>query len=818
MFASYMTITLRNLLKYKFYAFISIMGLALGMACFTVLFLLIQHENNYDTFHRNSDKIVRVTEIIEQHGIGEHSASVPFPTGQALLQKYPEYIEKTVRLFDFQAPFLLISNPKTNKKYNEKNFYFADSTFLEIFDFPLQRGNPKTALSRPNSVILTPRMVRKYFKTKQVIGQKILWQNKIELEVTGVFEEIPVGSHLNFDFICSFSTLEDYMHPNAFNNRVWNPCWTYLLLKTAERSTIEELEEIVPEFVQEFFPKEIRNMVRLELQELEQIHLHSDLEYELDANGDANYVLTFEVMSVFVLIIAMINFMNLATARSSLRAQEMIARKVVGASKHDLRIQFLIESIFISLIAVLPAFIMVELALPFLSDLAGNPVQNGIIDQTELSIILVCTSIITGSLSGIYPAFYLSSFTPSTVFRGAFSSSRNSKFIRSALVVLQFVISVFLLISTAVTNQQFRFLQNARLGFDKEHKIVVPIGWAKQVLGNYEAFKTELTDYEEVVSVTAMETILGRDYQTHEYRDLKKGEEFTFVPSIIVREDFINTFGIKLLAGQTFTDSKPNLEKEAELHHSYCATSDPLMGAVIVNEAYIKFRGWTASEAIGKRLGTGHSEEKIVGVVEDFHFSSLHHKIMPFILNYTFDRRKFMTKYLVMKVKENGAKSAMLHLQKVWKNYTDTPMDYFFLEDNLAKLYTKEQRLSEISGGFALISVLVAGMGLFGLTSFITEQRRREIGIRKALGASHKSLIILLSKEFLILVCIGILVAMPLSWYVMQNWLASFSYASELEVRPFLLAGFTAIHVTILTVNLYVARVVRQTPMHEINR
>jgi len=816
LFNNYFTITLRNLLKHRFYALISIFGLALGLGCFAVLFLLILHETNYDTFHQHSDRIVRLTEVIKRDGIGEHSASVPFPVASALEKEFPKYIEKSVRLFNFQAPFILLSNPESGKKYNEKKLFFADKTFLEIFDFPLQSGDSKTALSRPNSVIITPKIARKYFKNEDVIGKKIKLWNDIELEVTGVFEPLPLHSHISFDFICSFPTI--YKGLTRHNkNWVWNPCWTYFLLTDNGANFQAEFEQKLPDFVKTYFPEALRDLVRLELQELERIHLYSNLDYELQANGDADYVWIFKIMSVFVLIIAIINFINLATVRSSLRAQEIIVRRAIGASRQDLMAQFLVESLLVSLLAVLPAFIMVELALPFLSDLSGNPLRKGIIEPIEVSCILTLTAFITGLLSGIYPAIHLSHFQASTVFKGAFPIGQNNQFIRRFLVVLQFVISVFLLISTSVINRQLLFLQDARLGFDKEQVLILPVNWARDILYNYDSFKSDLLDSKAITSVTAMETILGRASQTHEYRT-KKEKEFTFIPSIIVREDFIKTFNIKLLAGNSFTEAHLDLTWEADLNQSYCPKSDPLRGAVIVNEAYVRFKGWTPQEAIGKRLGTGHSQEKIVGVVENFHFLSLHHEITPFLFNCTLDRRKFMTKYVVIKINENQTTEAIQQVRQVWSSYTKALPEYFFLKDNLVELYTKEQRLSEISGGFALISVLVASMGLFGLTSFITEQRRREVGIRKALGACNKSLVILLSQEFLVLVSVGTIAAIPLAWWILQSWLDSFSYAVELNIRPFILAGFITTHVTILTVILHVARMVRQTPISEINQ
>jgi putative ABC transport system permease protein len=750
--------------------------------------------------------------------VGEHSASVPFPTALTLQKDYAKWVEKSVRLFNYQMPSLSISYQ--NKTYNESRFFFADSTFLDVFAFELSQGDPQTALMEPHAVIISESIAYKYFGKENPLGKKIIFWNRIPLLITGVFAKSTRPTHLQFDFIASFSTLRSAIPPEVFKRWVWNPCWTYIVLK--DKSFAGELTAQLPTFVQKYFDEKMKDNVALSLQPLQDIHLKSNLDYEISPNGDIKYVYIFGVTAVLILLIASINFMNLSNARALLRAKEVVVRKAIGADKEELIKQFLAESVLMSAIALVFAFIDVELAAPYLNDLSGSPVSEYIKNDWNIVKYILITGLLIGFISGIYPAFYLASFDPTQIYRGNVLTGITEPRFRSVLVVIQFVIAILMLISTFVSVKQLNYMQNAKLGFDKDYILVVPIGGSSSVL-LFDEIKRQLLLSNAIISVTSTEEVLGNNYQTHEYKSANS--KSAYYPTITVAHDFLQTFNIELVAGRDFIDKRKitqvydeegNYNNEADLFQYFEEDEE---NAVIINESMVKHLGYTSvQEAIAQNFSSEKGTEKIIGVVKDFHITSLHNPLQPFVIDLA-DRnaQRLHLKYIAIKIDKNHTDKAILALQEVWKKLnTRHALDYFFLEEKLNRLYMKEQQWSQISFQFAIVAIFIACMGFFGLASFIVEKQRKDVGIRRAIGATTFEIVFFLSQKLMRLVIISILVAAPISFILMRIWLSSFPYHIQLTPDIFTYSASIILIITFLTISFHTFKIALQTPVEAI--
>jgi putative ABC transport system permease protein len=814
----WLKLSLSNLLKNKLYTFLNVLGLSIGVAAFTVLFLLFIHETQYDNFHPNTDNIYRITQEINQRGVGEHSASVPFPLGPTLAADYPQHIKRVVRLFNFQSPSLSVSYG--DKKFNEQRFFFADSSFLQMFGFTLSAGNPSTALRESNSVILTEATACRYFGNANALGRKLLFQGNIPLEVTGVVAESPRRSHIDFDFVASFATL-DQMSVSAFrDNWIWNPCRTYIELQPNAKG--EAVEAIFDNFIDSYFPESIAANVRLHLQPIADIHLTSNLDYEISANGDIRYVYIFGGMAVFILLISIINFTNISTAMASARVRSVMVIKAIGASRRELFWFYLWESAIIGGFAVITGFILVEIISPFLTDLSGNPLQGSVLSEQNMLIGILGAGIFSSFLAGIYPAYYLSSFEIGNLYYGRLLKVRNGRRFRSILVMVQFNISILLFVTTIVSSRQLAFLRNAKLGFDKEQIVVVPVANSR-IVQVFPEFKEKPESSPAIASVTAMEEVLGKSYQTHEFYNEEKGS--SFYPSIIVPHDFIRTFNIEIIEGRDFIShsGKPQSYDSdfGVVEDMFGYLDEDERNAVIINEAMVEYMGWGSPiNAIGKTLSRRNGNEKVIEVVKNFHFSSLHKHVAPFIIDLAGENiNRNYIKYVAVKIKPDQISQGIETIRKAWTALNPLQaFDYFFLKEKLDKLYIKEQQLKQISIWFTAIAILLACMGLFGLSSFVVEQQRREIGIRKAIGAYDYQLVTYLGMRFLWMILLSVVIAIPISYLLMQQWLSTFPYHIELSADIFLLSSVIILMVSAIAVAYHTIQAARLTPMETIVR
>jgi putative ABC transport system permease protein len=784
MLRNYFTVAFRTIRKDKFYSIINVFGLMLGISSCTYIMIYIQDEISYDQFHSKGDRIYRVIEFIETEGSGERSSSAPFPTGPTLQDEYGNLIESYVRFFDFQSPTLLILERESKKEFNEPHVLFVDSTFFQVFDYEVSKGNKATALQQPNSVLLTESAAHRYFGEEDPMGKILQIEGKQDLVVTGVMPNPPTNAHFTFEFLVSFSTLRNFFNGQYPQTWYWNPCWTYVLLK--EGVPPADVERYFDSFIKKYFPLFIQNESRMALQPLRDIHLTSDLEFELEANGSKSNIYVFSIIGAFILFIACMNFMNLSTARSAKRAKEVGLRKALGSKRRQLLSQFLLESLIISLIAILLAVLVAAINLSSFNRLAEKSIGYEIFLNPFLLASLGVILLVVGIGSGIYPAMVLSSFIPIKVLKDSQAKGGRGNALRKALVVIQFSLSIIMIISTIMALRQLDFLRTSDTGFDQDQLLYIS-ALRTPIIQTYPAFKKELEQRPDVESVTGVLDVIGSKHQGDNYRF--EGMENSKLFSVIwVNHDFFKTFSLDILAGRSFLETNP--------------TDDTL--ALIVNESMVRQLGWTVEEAVGKGFDYQRYSGKVIGVVKDFNFVSKHKEIGPLILQLRSSpgHFNFSLKYVAIKINSKDLPRTVEGIEAKWKELVPgRPFDYFFLDQELDKMYKDEDTLGKVAGIFSFLSVVVACLGLFALVSFMTEERKKEIGIRKVMGSSAQQIVLLLSKDVSMLIVFAFVIACPFAWYFIDRWLSHFAFHAEISWVVFIGVGILTMLIAWLTIS-----------------
>ncbi|HUI30618.1 MAG TPA: ABC transporter permease [Candidatus Acidoferrales bacterium] len=803
MIKNYLRVAFRNLLNYKAYSFINIAGLAVGIACCIAIMLFVRDELSYDEYNKFADRIYRPHLLLRANGHEMNTALSPVAMGPAIYTDLPDVAAYTR---------LIKSGPTVvryeNKTFVEENLFGADSTVFDVFTFPFVVGNPKTALIQPNTVVITESMAHKYFGNDNPIGKILNTGNQDKFVVTGVIKDIPQNSHLHPDFMASLTTSQDSRNPTWISNNYY----TYLLLRKGV-SPIEfqkKLDDEVMKYaspqlkaVAGFSLEQFRaagNNYGLVLQPLTSIHLNSHLDYEVEPNGDITYVYIFSAIAIAILLIACINFVNLATARSEKRAKEVGVRKTLGSARSHLVGQFMSESIVISFIAVVLAIGIVELLLPFFNQVADKKMSLHLFNDPLSLPVLICFAIVVGIIAGSYPAFYLSSFHPIDVLRSEVRKGGRKSLLRSGLVICQFAISIALFAGTFIVFAQLRYVQTRNLGFDKEETIV--IDRTSDLSTQLQSFEDELRTNRGIVNLTNSNAIPGNQGGDNGCR-LEGAPENRVedIQQMFCDYDFAKTYKLGIADGRFFSKEHP---------------SDS--AAVVVNEEVEK--SFNAKNIVGRHLvfpgnGPGGTDLKceIVGVVKDFNYRSLHEPIRPLAIR-LFPRQAFIGRFVTVRLAPGDHLSTMSFIENVWKKYAgDEEFSCNFLNDDLQKLYAADQRTSEIAGAFSIVAIFIACLGLLGLAAFVTEQRTKEIGIRKVLGASVAEIVALLSKEFVKWVLIANVVAWPLAYYVMNNWLKNFAYRTEISLWIFVASGVVALVIALLTVSSHAMRAATANPV-----
>jgi putative ABC transport system permease protein len=785
MIKNYMKIAFRNLIKHKAFSLINISGLAIGMACCLLIIIFVQDELSYDKFNARADRIYRMTSEENRRGVIANYPLVFSGVPCALQNDYSEVLN-FVR-FDPRLNVLINSG---DKKFYEERLFYADASVFEVFTFPLVKGDPDTALKEPYSIVLTEKMAEKYFGSGDPMSQTLMIDNEHDYKITGILKKIPRNSHIKFDFLASMATLEA-QDPRYGKLWAWN-CYSYLLLP--EGFSYLDLEKKFPDFIRRHRGEKAVEAYTFSLQPLTSIHLHSHLAYEIEANGDIRYVYIFSAIAFFILLIACINFMNLSTARSANRAKEVGVRKVLGADRIRLTKQFLGESLFLSLTALPVAAALVELFLPAFNVMTGKELRIDYFGNSVVFIGLIGILLFVGIVSGSYPAFFLSTFRPSEVLKGKLRAGTGSSLFRKVLVVVQFTISIILIAGTIIIYTQLDFIRNKKLGFDKEQVVVMPV--SRSGIGqNFEAFKRELLQnpgIESVCGSTSLPSLLPtRSVFIPE--GVEEGERLP-LRNVLVDYDFIKTFGMEIIEGRDFSRDFATDMKEA----------------FIINETARKEFGWDS--AVGKRLidldgPKGH----VVGVVKDFHFRSKHQKIEPLILSLLPSSRYVY--FVSVKIKSSNLRDTLNFLKDRWQAFSPGwPFDYFFLDDNFDRLYKSEDRLRQVFLTFTFLAIFIACLGLFGLAAFSAEQRTKEIGIRKVLGATVSNILILISREFTKWILVANLIAWPIAYFAMHRWLQNFAYRVSIGWWVFIAAALLALGVALFTVGFQAVKAALANP------
>lgn len=804
MFKNYLQIAFRNLSKHKVHSSINVIGLAIGLASFVLIFLYVQDELSYDRYHSKADRIYRVTaEIVG----AENSSSMPFPAGHTLLADYPNYVESVVRFFNFQVPTVAISYaPESGDviRFNESRFFLVDSSLFDVFDFEMISGEKETALVRPNTMLITESTATKYFDDADPIGRTLrLEQNgNLDFEVVGVIADTPKNSHFEFDFLASMSTTDAFSRnggPFQNNNWFWNPVWTYIVMP--ENVDVAAFESYFPAFVEKYWPPQVKADAIMSIQPLTDIHLTSNLDFEIRTNSDEAYVYIFSVIAFFILIIACINFMNLTTARSSQRSREVGMRKVLGAIRPQLIRQFLSESVMLAIIATAVAVPLVYLALPVLNNFADKGLSFNPFTEPLLLGSLAGVALLVGFISGLYPALFLSSFQPAEALKGStrIGGASMATFVRKGLVVIQFAISIILIVGTVVAYNQINFMQNKDLGFDQDQVILIPIA-GSGITQQWRAFKQQVLEYASVQYMTVVHDIPGSKYQTNSYviEGVTEAQQY---PVLWVHDDFVETFNMELVAGRGYSADFP-------------ADSS---SSIMINEAMVDRLGFgTADETLGRRMTVNNNTRQIVGVVKDFHYASLHTEISPFVIERFSGpgQMNFFGRYAAIKIAPGDMSGTIAFLSEKWEAFVPgRPFEYLFLDQELDNMYTAEVTLGKVATGFSILAIFVACLGLFGMAMFTAERRTKEIGVRKALGASIAGIVNLLSGESVKLVLVAFIIACPVGYLMIENWLQTFTYRTTVGIMPFAIAGVVVLSIAWLTVSLQAVRSALANPV-----
>lgn len=790
MFKNYFKSALRNILKNKGYSFINITGLAVGMACCLLIFVFVLDELSYDRFNKNADRIYRISLSFSFGGRDSVVPTVSAPMGHTLVREYPE-VESAVRFRHLGS--LIIGYEE--KIFRESKVVFSDAEFFKIFTIPLLAGDPATALKDPYSVVFSKKAAEKYFADQDPLG-KIIKLSNYDFKVTGVYDQIPSNSHFHFDLIASLSSLGESQRQNWGNNNYY----TYILLdKHAQKKSAEDkIQGVIEKYINPQIEKELGVSAKeLEktsglrtsffLQPLPDIHLHSNLSGELEPNSDIKYIYIFSAVALFILIIASINFINLATARSAGRAREVGMRKVMGSAQPQLIRQFLGESTIMSVISLLAAFVLIILAIGYFNQLSGK--ETSILDFLNLEMVTAMLTVViaVGLLAGLYPALFLSAFKPVNVLRGEIRAGVKTGWLRSSLVVIQFAASVILIICTLVVRNQLHYIKDKNVGYDKDNVLILQNA---NLLGSQvETFKNEILKHPGVINgtISSYLPVPSTRHNITLYPDgnVSGGKTSAMIQNWSVDYDYIKTLGIKILKGRDFSRSFPTDKS-----------------AVILNQKAAKQFGW-GNNPLGKKLGrtSGKKEDMelftVIGVVEDFHFESLRNTIAPLAL---FLERS--ANLISFRIKPENIPDKIDFLRTQWKKFLPgKPFDYTFMDEDFNAEYRAEQRLGKIFGFFALLAIFIGCLGLFGLAAFTAQQKTKDIGIRKVLGASVPNLIRLIAKEFIILVCIANIIAWPIAYIIMNKWMQDFAYRVSLTIGTFIIASIASIVIALLTVS-----------------
>ncbi len=801
MFRNYLKIAIRNLKRHKGYSLINISGLAIGMACCILILLYVTDELSYDNFHEKAERIYRINAISSIGVTTRYYATVPPALVQGLADSIPE-IEAFVRAMDINS----LRGRYENKSIEIEECFFVDSAFFNIFTHEFVEGSPESALENPDSFVITEEIAHRIFGDESPMGKSIDLGRSRVIQVTGVIKNVPSNSHFRFNGLLPLSFIRDESgSPRDFSNLIYFCEWyAYLLLR--EGVSISDVERKITETTEEKWGELYREKGttrQYPIQRIRDLHLRSYCEYEWGSPGDINTVYLFSAIALLVLLIACFNFINLSTARSTSRAREVGMRKVLGSHKSQLIKQFLSESIAISIIGLLLGILLVILALPAFNGLAGKEFSSAQLISSTVLLGLLGIIIVTGIIAGSFPAFILSAFDPVIVLKGKLSSASKNSSLRKILVVIQFSISVFMIIGILIIIRQLDYIKNRNLGFNKEQMVVMPFFGNRrneETAGRFDALRNRISQNPSVVSASFSIDVPGADMGFDAFLpEGKSSEETLRAMRYWVGYNFVKTYGMEIIKGRDFSES-------------FSTDADQ---ALIINEKAAAVLGW-GDDVLGKQLVNVSRDDRpgtIVGVVKDFHSASMRMEISPVVLAL---EPRFFNKISVRLHPENVPNTLSFLENTLREIYPEREFafSYYFIDDDFRSKYPEEEKIREIYLTFGFFAVFIACLGLFGLASFTVEQRTKEIGVRKVLGASVHEIALLLSKEFFKWVLVANIIAWPLAYYIMNNWLENFAYRIGIKLDIFIFSGIIAVVIALITVSYHSIKAALANPVN----
>jgi putative ABC transport system permease protein len=782
MLKNYLTIALRNISRHKGYTFLNVAGLAVGIASCILIFFFIRNELSYDTYHQDADRLYRVAIDIQSKADNRVFAQTSAPLIGALKKDFPQ-VEQAVQLWRWNS---LLVKYEEEKSFYEDNFFLTTSDVFNVFTIPLVKGDPKTALNRPLTVVLAEETARKYFGQEESIG-KMLTINKKQYEVTGVMANLPYNSHLKLNILTSIATLEkEEWVQDVMDN--WHSTMFYTYIKVKPTIDLVQFNKQITTAADSYVGDQLKEwVVRYVyfLQPVTDIHLHSNLSGEAEVPGSAINVYILSVVAILILLIASLNYINLTTAQASNRAKEVGVRKVVGASRMPLMFQFISESLLLTVAALFLAIGMVYLVRPLFEQLSGQVINLGQVLNLSFFAGLIGITLLLGIVAAAYPALFLSSFRPVSVLKGKLSMGAKGSTLRKVLVVCQFTISLMLMVGTIMVYRQLNFMKNESLGFSKDQVVVLSLRGGLSIKDTYEGIKNEFKGHASISDATTSASVPGRGVDNFSISLLgeadDRGQSMYY---LFVDFDFLQLYNIGMVAGRAFDKS---IATDAE-------------NVFMINEKAVKAFGWASpEEAIGKRLHAGFGRDgEIIGVYKDFHYRSLQAPVEPLVMAVNTDRLR----HISLKVQTKDLASTMAFVENKWKElFPNHPFEYFFLDEEFNKQYAADEKIGRTFLVFTSIAICVACLGLFGLATFTAEQRTKEIGVRKVLGASVPNIVLLLSKDFTRLVFIAFLIATPLSYVLIGKWLENFASRISIGWEAFIIAGAGVLLIALLTVS-----------------
>ncbi|MDD2564234.1 MAG: ABC transporter permease [Salinivirgaceae bacterium] len=783
----------RRFKKSPFFTLINIAGLSIGFACFVLIGLYIINETEYDKYHPDYERVFRIAQIGNYNGVVENSSSVPFPLKDALEKEYPDLIESIVRVFNFQNPSQQITSEKTSA-YDD-GIFFVDPEFFDVFDYTLLCGSLSDMDSAGFTVVITESAEKKYFGEQSGLGQKMLINDWRDLTVVAVISDPPSQTHFQYSMLVSMETVKIMYRGKLPSTWVWNPCWTYVKLR--EGRSKNDLEKHFPEFVNKYFFDVSRQSNSLFLQPLENIHLYSRLDYEIAQNGSLSNVYIYSGLAIFIIIMAIINFMNLSTATASNRSRGITIRKITGASRTVIMGHILFEAIIISYIAMAIALVITELSLPAFNALVGKSLKFSMVFKPINLLLLFITTLISGLFSGLYSAIYLSNVVIIRTLKGNLNPRSGRSVIRKVLVISQFVIGLTLVLGTQVVSNQLRYMLTSDIGFRSENIIIIPSRF-RAIKQNFDLFSNRVKELPEVENFTAMDYVIGINHNAHDFKVEGLDDNFwQYYPALIVHDNFVETFDIKIVAGRSYNSEN--------IHDAD--------SGILISESMVKHMGWDNKSAIGKRFNSRSGNESVMGVFKNFNAKSVHNPNEPFVLDMRAEGRNkvFASQYIAIRVVKGEMDIALSKIEDIWHEMLPkNPFRYSLLADDISNQYQFESQLSDISLVLTILSIFIASLGIIGLGSFLTAQRKKEIGIRIVLGANLMNIIAMLSKEYLQLITISLIISFVIGGIVSKLWLNTFASGTSTTTFIFILTAIVSlviVFITVLIQSLYNAKI-----------